>query len=322
MRLTQYVLRRILQLAPVVLVVVIVNFVLMHAAPGDVTHILVGENPDPEYQALMRQRFGLDRPVHEQLLVYLGRVFRGDLGDSYLMRRPVIQIIAERAGPTVILAGTSLLIAGVIGTLLGTLVSIRAGTTVDVAVSVVAVTSYSLPIFWLGLMLILAFSIYLSWFPATGMMTSMGPEGYWGQLLDRLHHLTLPVATLVIGGFGQYLRVARTSVLQVLNEDFITTARAIGFNRTAILVRHALRNASLPIVSMLGLQLGVALTGAVLTETVFAWPGLGRLVYEAILGRDTPLIMGAYIVMSILVALASLLTDLVYAILDPRVEYR
>lgn len=322
MQLRRYVTRRLLQFFPLLLVIVVLNFVLMHAAPGDVASIMAGETQDPAFIAHIRQRFGFDRPFHEQLFIYIGRVARGDLGDSYLSRRPVLTIIGERIGPTLLLVGTSLVLAALMGTVIGTLVSRRAGSPSDIAVSVVAVGSYSIPVFWLGLMLILMFAIHLRWFPTSGMISFLGTEPGWDTIRDRLLHLVLPSSTLLLAGFGQYVRVARTSVLQVLDEDFITTVRAIGFHPNTILIRHALRNASLPIVSMLGLQLGLALTGAVLTETVFAWPGLGRLVYESILARDRPVIMGAYVVMAICVVVASLVTDLVYAVLDPRVVYR
>jgi peptide/nickel transport system permease protein len=320
-QLQKYLVRRLLQLIPVILVVIVLNFVLMQLAPGDITYILAGEEPDPEYVEYLRHKYGLDRPIHEQLFVYMGRVLQGDLGDSYRYREPVLSVIGRHLAPTLLLMITSLFMASVIGTAIGTFLAPRAGSPTDVTVSILAVSSYSIPVFWLGLMLILLFAIRLDWFPVSGMYDVLRSNKGIDRVLDVLYHLVLPALTLSLVWLGQYVRLARSSVLQVLNEDFITAVRAVGFRPNTILVHHALRNALLPIVSVLGIQLGLAIGGAVLTETVFAWPGLGRVIYEGILARDTPLIMGAYVVMSVCVALASLLADLLYASLDPRVVY-
>lgn len=320
MQLPEYILRRFVQILPLILVVIVLNFVLIQLAPGDVALIMAGEEPDPAYVESIRQKYGLDRPVYEQLLVYLGRVLQGDLGDSYRYREPVLQVIRRHIGPTLLLMITSLFIASAVGTLVGTFLAPRAGSATDVGVSVGAIMSFSIPVFWLGLMLILLFSIRLGWLPASGMRSMLASDRQGSTTLDVLHHLILPASTLSLVWLGQYVRLARSSVLQVLNEDFITTSRAVGYEHSTI-IGHALRNALLPIVSVLGIELGLAVGGAVLTETVFSWPGMGRIVYQAILARDTPLIMGAYIVMSIFVALMSLVVDLLYAALDPRVVY-
>lgn len=320
MRLRRYLLVRVLQLVPVVLAVVVLNFVLIHLAPGDVALIMAGENPDPVYMEAIRQRFGLDQPALVQLTTYVARVLRGDLGDSFRYRRPVLAIILERTPATLLLVLSSMALAAVLGTLVGTMIGRRAGSRIDAWVSGLAVGSYSIPVFWFGLMLILFLAIRLGWFPPSGMMTVTGAGTGLARVLDILHHLVLPMLTLGIVWFGQYVRIARSSVLQVLSEDFVTTARAVGFPERQVLFRQVLPNALLPIVTVLGLQLGLALAGAVLTETVFAWPGLGQLVYDAVLARDTPLIIGAYVVMGVCVVAASLLVDLVYAVLDPRVD--
>lgn len=322
MQLQRYVARRVLQLIPMVLVVIVLNFVLMQLAPGDVAYIMAGEEPNPEYLAMIREKYGLDRPLHEQLFKYLANVLQGDLGRSYRYRQPVLEVIGRHIGPTLLLMLTSLLVAFSVGTIIGTLIAPKAGSPVDVTVSSLGVVSYSIPVFWLGLMLILVFAVRLKWLPFGGMRSVLGPKEGLPMLLDVLRHLALPALTLSAVWLGQYIRLARSSVMQVLNEDFITSVRAVGFSSGTILTRHALRNAFLPIISVFGLQVGLALGGAVLTETVFSWPGLGRMVYEAILARDIPLMMGTYIVLSVCVAAASLITDLVYASLDPRVEYQ
>ncbi|SVD41164.1 uncharacterized protein METZ01_LOCUS394018, partial [marine metagenome] len=243
-----------------------------------------------------------------------------DLGLSFISRRPVLHEILERVPATLLLVGTSLIIAIAIGTTLGTLVAQRPGSLIDSILSSAAVALYSIPVFWLGLMLVLFFGVYLKWFPISGMYSLLIPKEGFDRVLDIAKHLVLPSIALSSVWIGQYLRLSRTSVAEVYNEHYIVTVKAIGFSSNTILLHYALRNALLPIVTIFGLQLGLALTGAVLTETVFSWPGLGRLIYDAILSRDTPIIMGAYIVMSICVALASLITDLLYAVLDPRVE--
>jgi peptide/nickel transport system permease protein len=320
MRLRRYVAFRVLQLVPVVLVVIVLNFLLVHLAPGDVSILLAGENADPAYMATIREAYGLDRPFHEQLLRYLRQVLGFDLGRSFRSREPVFDEIMARVPATLMLVGTALLIAVAAGTAIGTLIARRPGSTLDTLVSAASVSLFSIPVFWLGLMLILFFGVRLGALPTSGMASVDGPRAGIGRVLDVAQHMILPVLTLSTVWIGQYVRLARASVAEVLSESYIVTARAIGFPERRVLMHHALRNALLPVVTVLGLQLGLALTGAVLTETVFSWPGLGRLLYDAILARDTPVIMGAFIVMSFTVALASLATDLLYAALDPRVS--
>ena len=320
MRLRRYIFYRFLQLIPVIFIVIFINFLLIHLAPGDVAITLAGEDADPVYIENVREIYGLNKPFHEQLLIYLGQVLQGDLGLSFISRQPVLHEILERVPATLLLVGTSLIVAIVIGTTLGTLVAQRPGSLIDSILSSAAVAAYSIPVFWLGLMLVLFFGVYLKWFPISGMYSLLVPKEGFDRVLDIAKHLVLPSIALSSVWIGQYLRLSRTSVAEVYNEHYIVTVKAIGFSSNTILLHYALRNALLPIVTIFGLQLGLALTGAVLTETVFSWPGLGRLIYDAILARDTPIIMGAYIVMSICVALASLITDLLYAVLDPRVE--
>jgi peptide/nickel transport system permease protein len=310
-----------LQLIPVVLTVIVINFLLIKTAPGDAASALAGENALPAQLEAVRERYGLNRPVHEQLFIYMGRVLQGDLGDSFRFREPVLDVILRYSGPTLLLVATGLVLAVGLGTLIGTFTARRAGGPLDVTVSILSVISYSIPSFWLGLGLILLFSVYLKWLPAAGMRDIMGPRSGLPMVMDVARHLLLPALTLSLVWMGQYIRLARGSVLAVLNEDFVKTARAVGFSPFFILFRVALRNAMLPVVSVLGLQLGLLLSGSVLIETVFSWPGIGRMLYEAILARDTALIMGTYIFIAVMVTVASLLTDLAYAVLDPRIDY-
>jgi peptide/nickel transport system permease protein len=319
MNLGRYVLLRLLQLVPVTLVVIVINFLLVHLAPGDVATTLAGDNADPAYLAVIRERYGLDRPFLEQLWRYLLQVGSGDLGVSFRSREPVFAEIMSRVPATLLLVGTSLMLSVVLGTAIGAWIARRPGSALDSGVSALAVALFSMPVFWLGLMLVLLFAVRLQWLPAMGMTSVDGPREGFGRLIDIASHMALPVLALMTVSLGQYVRLARSAVAEVMGESYIATVRAIGFPDRTIMMHYALRNALLPVVTVLGLQLGLLLTGAVLTETVFSWPGLGRLIYDAILARDTPVIMGAFIVMSVTVALASLITDLVYAALDPRV---
>ena len=319
MRLPRYLLFRLLQLVPLVLVVIVLNFALIHLAPGDVASLLAGETADPVYLAQVRETYGLDRPFPEQLARYFAQVLSGDLGRSYRSHAPVLDEIMERVPATLLLIGTSLLISVTLGTAIGAWLARRPGTWIDTAVSSAAVSLFSVPVFWLGLMLVLFFSVQHRWLPSSGMSTAGGPREGLARMLDVATHLVLPAIALSTVWVGQYVRLARTTVLDVMAETYITTVRAIGFPERRIVRHDALRNALLPIVTVFGLQLGLVLTGAVLTETVFSWPGLGRLIYEAILARDTPIVIGAFVLMTFTVALAALLTDLVYAALDPRV---
>lgn len=320
MRLFRYFLYRLLQMLPVALLIVVINFVLIHLAPGDVSILLAGEGADPEYMQAVRERYGLDRPLLQQMGLYIGQILQGDLGLSYRTGEPVIGLIAERVPATLLLAGTSLVIAVVVGTAIGTWISRRPGSALDTAVTTLSISLFSIPVFWLGLMLILLFAVTLRWLPSSGMGTIGGPREGLGRILDVARHMVLPVIALSTVWLGQYVRLARASVSEVLSEAYVTTARAIGYPERQIMVRFGLRNAMLPIVTVLGLELGLLLSGAVLTETVFAWPGLGRLIYDAILARDMPIIMGAFLIMSFTVMIAALLTDLLYAALDPRVR--
>ncbi|UFN47230.1 ABC transporter permease [Roseomonas sp. OT10] len=320
MRLRRVLLSRSLQLVPVALAVVVLNFLLIHLAPGDVSILLAGENADPAYLAMVRERYGLDRPFLEQLWVYLRQVATGDLGLSFRSRQPVLGEILERVPATLLLVGTSLFLSVVLGTLIGAAIARRPGSWLDSAVSALSVALFSVPVFWLGLMLILLLSVQVPLFPTMGMTTPGATAGGLSRAADVAWHLVLPVLSLMTISVGQYVRLARTAVAEAMTEPYVATARAIGFPERDVLLRHALPNAALPIVTVLGLQVGLLLTGAVLTETVFSWPGLGRMLYDAILARDTPVILGTFIAMSATVALSSLATDLAYAALDPRVR--
>lgn len=318
-----FVIRRIAQLVPVVLMIAALNFVLIHLAPGDAADILAGQagHATPEFVEQLRKEFGLDRALHERFVIFIGKVLVLDLGRSPIQHATVAQLIVERLPATLLLMLSAIVLAMVLGILFGVLAAARHNAWLDRLISVVALVVYATPMFWLGLMLIVLFSVYLDLLPSGGMAKIAG--GYTGAAyaLDVLRHLILPAVTLALFYVAIYTRLTRSSMLEVYRLDFIRTARSRGLSERAV-ARHALRNALLPVVSLAGVQLGHVLGGSILVETVFAWPGLGRLLFDALMQRDVNLLLGILFVSSVVVILVNLLVDLLYAWLDPRIVYR
>lgn len=318
----RFVLRRIGATFLTVLVVLVLNFALIHMAPGDPIRILAGmDNPSEEVIQNLRQRYGLDKPWPVQFMDYLKNLARGDLGRSIINDQPVARQIGQKIGPTLLLTLTATVFAFVIGTVLGTLSATRYRSRLDSVLSFVAYVLYAMPSFWLGLMLILVFASWLKLFPTSGMVSLRVQKTGLAYAADVLWHLFLPALTLALIQIPAYYRITRASVVQVMKEDFITTLRATGMSVGRIFRKYALRNAILPTITILGLQLGYVVTGAALVEIVFAWPGMGRMTLDAVFRRDYPLLMGIYLMVSVSVALAVFLTDLVYGMLDPRIRY-
>ena len=284
--------------------------------------LLAGQSGDAAYYAEMRARFGLDRPLPEQLGRYILNVARGDFGYSFAYRQPVFQVILGRVPATLLLSLSGLVLATALGLWLGALSARHAETPLDHLISAGTLLGYSMPAFWLGQVLLIVFAAGLGLFPVQGMTTARGGlTGLW-YYLDILWHLVLPAVTLGLLQLALVTRLTRTGLLEVLAEDYVRTARAKGLAPRAVLYRHALRNALLPVVTVVGGHVGTLLAGAVLTEIIFAWPGLGRLLYDATLSRDYPLLMAIFLVVSASVIVVNLLTDLAYSALDPRVRYR
>lgn len=308
----------------VVLVIATVSFVIVRAAPGDPAQVMAGQTgaADEQMLAQLRQEYGLDKPYLVQLASHLQRVLSLDLGYSYRQQRPVLSLLGERMPATLLLTGTAFLLALVAGIVLGTLAGVRAGRWSDTLLSVVALLLYAMPVFWLGLMLVLLFSVQLDWLPAFGYATIGVEMPPLRRALDILSHLVLPALSLSAVYLAIYARLMRSSVIEVMHQDFIKTARAKGLTRGRIIARHILRNAILPVVTVAGMQAGALVGGAVVVETVFAWPGLGRLTYDAVLQRDYPVLLGIFLVMSVLVIVINLLTDAIYRAIDPRVTTR
>ena len=316
-----YVVRRLLQAVPLLLGVLVVTVTMIHIAPGDPVYILAGDGGDEEYYARMRAYYGLDRPLYEQLVRYLGAALRGDFGYSFSYQQPALQVVLERIPATLLLMLTALAISTGVGLLLGIIAATRPRTPLDYGITGTILAFDAMPVFWLGQLLVILFAVWLGWFPVQGMVSLR--ESYTGLrlVLDVLHHLILPALALALVQIALITRLTRTSLRETLSEDYVRTARARGMPERIVVFRHALRNALLPVVTVVGGQFGAMLTGAVLTETIFAWPGLGRLLLDATLNRDYPVLMAMFIVVSVSVILANLLTDLAYTLLDPRVRY-
>jgi peptide/nickel transport system permease protein len=311
----RYLLGRVVATAPVLLVVAVVVFGILRLTPGDPAAVIAGDAATPENIARIRQSLGLERSFVEQFVLWVGRVMQGDLGQSFYLGRPVVQLIGERLEPTLSLAIGALLLAIVVAVPIGTWAAWRMGGLLDRAVMAAAVAGFSVPIFVAGYVLILVFSLGLQWLPVQGyrQLTS--------GILDWARQLVLPWAALSIVYVALLSRVTRAAVSEALTEDYIRTAQAKGLGVLAVLVRHALPNAAVPIVTVIGISFAMLIGGVVVTETVFAIPGLGSLTVDAVLNRDFPVIQGVVIFFSVVYVLLNLLVDLSYAFLDPRIRY-
>ena len=309
---------------PTLLVIVVLNFFLLQLAPGDAADVLAGEagSATPEYMAQLRQKFGLDQPVHVQLAKYVRNIASFDLGFSFRHNQTVAQLILARLGPTLLLMVSVLLVSVCVGVLMGALAARHLNRWQDSVISTIAVLTYATPVFWAGLMLIVLLSVKLGWFPTSGMESVAAFHTGWARVVDVAHHLVLPVVTLTLFYLALYTRLMRASVIEQSTMEYVTTARAKGLNERQVLWRHLLRNACLPVLTMAGVQAGALLGGAVVVETVFAWPGLGLLAYDSLFSRDLNLLLGIFFVSACLVVAVNLAVDMLYAVLDPRIELR
>lgn len=320
--LSRYVARRLLQTVPVVLGVVILNFLLLQLAPGDLATVLAGEagGAPKEYIDQLRQRFGQDQPVLVQLFNYLRNLAVLDLGYSFRQSAPVLNLLLARLWPTLLLMGATLLVSLSLGVGMGLLAALWVRTWKDHVISVAAIIFYATPLFWIGLMLILVFSIHFGWFPTSGMEDVVAFNEGFARAVDIAHHLVLPTITLSMFYLALYARLMRASMLEQRGLDYVTTARAKGIPERTIIVRHVFRNALLPVVTMAGIQFGSLLGGSVVVESVFAWPGLGQLAYQSLFARDFNLLLGIFFLSACLVVIVNLLVDLIYVLLDPRIR--
>jgi ABC-type dipeptide/oligopeptide/nickel transport system permease component len=303
----RFLLRRLLLVLPTLFGVLVVSFLLLYVAPGDPVLAMVGERADSATITRLRRELKLDQPLPVQFGHYAGKLARGDLGNSYITRRPILKELLQRFPYTLRLALAAMLLATTLGILVGVVGAWRPGTWWDRLMTLGAYLGVSFPVYWVGLVLILIFAVTLRWLP---------PSGSWG-----LTYLILPAVTLGMRSIAVIARMTRASLQEALHSDFIRTARAKGLGESRVVLHHGLRNALLPVITVLGLDFGSYLTGSILTETIFSWPGVGRYVLNAIEKRDLPAVQGAILFLSVLFVLVNLLTDLAYAKADPRVAY-
>ncbi|MCL6552619.1 MAG: ABC transporter permease [Firmicutes bacterium] len=313
----RYLVRRALVTLPILLGITVLSYVIMSLTPGDPVTMLVNPSMSEADIEIKRRALGLDQPVYVRYVKWLGELLRGNLGYSFSSGAPVARRIGERLGPTLLLTGTALGLSYLIAVPTGVLVAVRRYTWIDYLATFLAFLGISLPTFFLGLAGIYVFALRLRWLPTGGTMTLGGDGG----ILDLLWHLVLPASVLAVAGAGALMRYVRSSMLDVLGQDYVRTARAKGLAEVLVLRRHALRNALIPVVTLAGLQLPALLAGAVITEQIFEWPGMGRLTIEAINQRDYPVLMGITLITALLVAAGNLLADLTYAWIDPRIHY-
>jgi peptide/nickel transport system permease protein len=304
------------------LFVLVLNFFLFRILPGDPERTLTRlQRISPSAIDEVRKEFGLDRPLSVQFIDYLGDTARGELGISYVFSRPVSEVIGSALWPTILLVGVATVAATVIGTLMGIWGAWRRGSAIDTSLLGFGLVTYAMPEFWLGMLLILAFAVALDWFPTSFMSTPGLVDASAGaQLVDTMEHLFLPALTLTLALIGEYALIMRSSVMEVMNEDYVTTARAKGMREALVLRKHVVPNALLPVVTLAALNLGFIVSGAITVETVFSWPGLGQLTFRAINGGpDYPLLQGLFLLFSVAVIFANLAADLLLGLLDPRI---
>ena len=321
-RRARYVLKRLVQAVPVVIAIVVVNFFLLQLAEGDAVDVLAGEagSATPEYMAQLREKFGLDQPLPVQLAIYMKNMLTFDLGYSFRHDMPVAQLVLDRLVPTLLLMVCTIVVAVGFGIVLGLLAASGLNTWRDNLISVFALVSYATPLFWVGLMMIVVFSLNLGWFPTSGMEDIAAFHTGWDRIRDIGHHLVMPVTTLSLFYLALYTRLMRASMLEQAGMDYVTTARAKGLTERRIVFVHILRNALLPVLTMAGVQIGALIGGSVIVESVFAWPGLGMLAFEALFARDLNLLLGIFLLSALLVVAINLVIDLLYSFLDPRIE--
>ncbi|MBV8718774.1 MAG: ABC transporter permease [Chloroflexi bacterium] len=314
---TAYLLRRLLQMAPVLVLISIVSFSLTFVLPGDPALAILGEQNarDQQLYAQMRAQLGLDRPLPVQYLDWASHVLRGDLGTSTTSRQPVLLLIQQRMGPTLELGLFGFILAVVLGVSVGVASAVRPNSKLDVVGTLVAMAGASIPHFWLGLLLILTFALWLRWLPPSGYVPPTQ------DVIGNLRLMLLPTIAVGSGGAAVLMRQVRSAMLEVLGQEYITTARAKGLTAGAVTMRHAFKNALIPVVTVLGLQIALLIGGAVVTESIFSIPGVGRLAADSIFNRDFPVLQAIVLLVAISVLIANLITDFVYAWLDPRIRY-
>ena len=320
----KYVVKRILQGILTIMLAITLSFILFRIMPGDPTRAVVGDpRIDTETRLALIAKFGLDKPLLDQFILYLYNLFSGELGVSFVqLGRPVTEIILGRKMVnTVILMGSSMFLAFSLGIIIGVVAAWKRGSKTDISSIVLSLATYSMPVFWFGMLLLLFLSYYINIFPIAGTVTpGLAHANFFEYASDYLHHLMAPMITLAVSFFGGYFLFMRDTILDVFTEDYMLTARAKGLSDRKILFKHAMRNALLPMVSIMGVHLTFLISGATMTETVFSWDGLGRLIYNSVRNNDYPVLQGIFLIMAILVVVASICADITCAYLDPRIK--
>jgi peptide/nickel transport system permease protein len=318
----RFLIGRAMQVVPTLLLIAVANFVLLHLAPGDAADVLAGESgaATKEYVDGLRAKFRLDQPLVVQLVVYVKNIVSLDLGYSFRQDSPVAALIGARLGPTLLLMGTALVLAVVLGVSTGIAAARKRNGWFDNIASIVSLTSYSTPMFWAGLMLIVLFSVTLGWLPTSGMETIAAFYTGWNRVFDIGQHLILPALTLSLFYMALFMRLTRAAMLEQAGMDYVTTARAKGLTERQITFRHVIRNAMLPVVTMIGVQAGSLVGGSVIVETVFGWPGLGLLAFDSLFSRDLNLLLSIFFISACLVVVVNLVVDVVYTLIDPRIK--
>jgi len=317
-----FVFRRSIESLITIFIVITLNFYLFRIMPGDPVSIMFNPSISPEAKEIMLKEMGLDKPLLDQYVIYLRNLLRGNLGYSFLLHEPVFKAILERLPNTILLMLSSNIIAIFLGVVLGALAAWKRGSVTDVSSIILSLSLYSMPMFWLGGMMILVFSVQFHLFPIFGIVTpGVDYSSFWDYAWDVLRHLTLPMISLGVGTFGGLFLIMRNTMLDALTEDYTLTAKAIGLKNRTIIFKNVMRNAMLPLITIVSLRLGFMVAGSILTETVFSWPGVGRLIYSSVLAHDYQLLQGAFLIITILVVLANFIADIIYGVADPRIRF-
>lgn len=320
---SRYIARRLLLSVPLLLVISVLTFVIVEIAPGDAAQMYIDpeKGTDPAYIEQVRRNLGLDQPIHVRYVAWLGQTLSGDWGFSFRNRRAVMREVGDRLPNTLLLGGTALILSFVLAVPIGVISAFKRYSLLDYMVTTLALVGTSIPIFWVALLLIQIFAIQLGWFPASGMRSAREQYTGWQSVFNVLHHMILPTIVLALAQVASWSRYQRSALLDVLGQDYIRTARGKGVRERRILVLHALRNALIPMITLVGISVPSVVTGAFITETIFSWPGIGRLGVDAVSGRDYPVIMAVTMLSAILIIISSLLADIAYAWADPRIRY-
>ncbi len=318
----RYFAKKIFQSIITILIVLTISFILFRVMPGDPTSMFVKSGMDPEVAAQIKANYGLNLPIYQQYFVYIKNAMMGDFGTSFSFKKPVMEVIGNRLPNTLLLALCAQTLAIAFGIIFGTVAAAHRGKKIDVGLLSVALLIYAIPAFWFGMVLLVIFGVKLGWVPLFGMTTpGLRNVSTFVYIKDVAHHLIIPTITLGLAIFGSYVMIMRSSLLDVFTEDYISTARAKGFNRKYIIRKHALPNAMLPMVTVIATSIGFIVAGAIQTETVFTWPGVGTLLLKALTTRDYPLLQGSFLITSFAVVAANFIADIIYMYIDPRIRY-